>query len=672
MNPNYTDTGSLNPGNSQNDVNPHTMRNFNTFPMSYEHSLTARFGDVTPFFVFESEPKDKVPFSSFHEMISDVVPSVTYSKIRMMKDYFSVPYKAILPNTWDLIYANPTHGDDVPEDAICTIPDFLGYLKDIKESCPYAEADPYQPDDYSHSVTRLIKWFFILESFFDDGSLPSLMGCKLAKYFTGPGSWITFSYYFLESLYKVFDHSIQYNITSGINIYTEDSDRRLTISYSDWNLDSAISFRRCLEFMRDNEDFYLYNFTFSQTIASDSDSVLNTIFKLGDSYGVDNSNIPINFSRIIAYQLAYFHFMTNDSVDFIYSADLYRNMMYGFVSSWANSNTNTLFFNYNGSLIQYDVFSGRFLKTAFERCKVYLSSVVDLGPLDTNSNRHGYFYLRGLTALRKSLKYGDYFTGSRPSPLAVGDVNAPVTSSGVSAIDITKNILMQRFLNAVNKTGRKMSDYLRSIRGANTMPLLTDPKFLARDIISIGSQQIENTGAEQGNIVSLLRSEQSKYAFEVDTEDPTIIIGVISFDVPRVYTKTIDRQFFISDRFDMFNPYMQNIGDQEIYLAEKTRGGLVPFSYTLRHMEFKQRYNIASGGFVDNLPTYLFIADNAYGEDGNYDNLSPDFIRSHNTELDRFFPSLNGFALSQYYHFKFKFVNECSPNRNMEYSPTIL
>lgn len=638
------------------------MRNFNTFPMTYDHGVTVRFGDVTPFFVFESEPKDKVPFSSFHEMISDVVPSVTYSRIRMMKDYFSVPFKAILPNTWDLIYVNPTQGDDVPNDAICTVPLFLTKLNYIFSNMP---VKPTEGPDYSSYVTRLIKWFIFLESFFDDGSLFSLLGCKLAKYFRG--GWINFSYRFLNSLYDLVDLSIKFQLDLKIN--TEDSDRNLTISLSDWNANKAISFRRVLEFMRDNDDF-----DFTSFFLNDTDLVrdaIDSLWNSKDGFSIDVQDFPINFSRVIAYQLAYFHFMTNDKVDFIYSASLYRDMMYSFVGSWSGSPASRLFFSYNGSLVPYDVFSGKFIAEALNGVNSYFNNIGSM-PYYSSPDRNKYYYIRGLTAIRKSLKYGDYFTGSRPSPLAVGDVNAPVTGDGVSAIDITKNIMMQRFLNAVNKTGRKMSDYLKSIRGANTMPLLTDPKFLARDTVIIGSQQVENTSENQGNIVSLLRSEQSRYAFEVDTEDPTIILGVCSFDVPRVYTKTIDRQFFIKDRFDMFNPYMQNIGDQEIYVAEKLAGGLTPFSYTLRHMEFKQRYHIASGGFVDDLPTYLFIADNAYGEDLEYDNLSPEFIRSHNTELDRFFPSLSGFGLSQYYHFKFKFINESNPNRNMEYSPTIL
>ena len=43
--------------------------------------------------------------------------------MKMNKDYFFVPYDAILPNSWQKIYRNPSQCDDVPNDANTVIGD---------------------------------------------------------------------------------------------------------------------------------------------------------------------------------------------------------------------------------------------------------------------------------------------------------------------------------------------------------------------------------------------------------------------------------------------------------------------------------------------------------------------------------------------------------------------
>ena len=689
MNPNYNDGKALKPSNPQNEVNPRTFHSHNTFPMSYKHPLTARYGDVTPFYVFEAEPLDKVPFGSIHEVLSDPLKSVNFSDIRMIKDYFSVPFKAIMPNTWDLWYVPPTQGDDVPSDVGCFFSNPLSYFRVGNTDYPVLHywrnpASDILPlvgsDDYN--LSRLLTWlwksYILNEFFFDDGSLLSLMGCKLSKYWRKAelptydliSTWYSDSSNFFERFLSLISIAIGKGVF--IQIYTLEEDMKtFTVSPNEFNSNQSLYFRRIIEFLRDNPHSY---FMFPCNIVlQDLDEIYSDFPVVGGCH--ISHNMPINISRLIAYQLSYFHFMTNDKVDFIYSADLYRNTMMGLVLK-SQISSSSLSFDYNGLSYQYDVFSNRYLDNILNKVGQPVNLEDDFSNIDIDFPEffYSFIYLSEIFTIRKSLKYGDYFTGARPRPLAVGDVFAPVTGSGVSAIDMTENILLARFKNAINKTGRKISDFMKSIRGSQTMPLLTDPKFLARDSVQIGMQEVENTTSQnQGKLVSILRSNQSRFGFEVDIEDPCIIIGVVSFDVPLAYSKTIDRQFFVTDRMDMFQPYMQNIGDQEIYAAEKNLGGLdSAFAYTLRHMEYKQRFDVVSGGFVDDLKEMYFVADNIDGNDMEYLNISPEFIRTHNTDFDRYFPVLYGYSPCQYYHFKIKFVNQTNPNRNMEFSPTIL
>lgn len=663
MNPNYLDAGAINPSNPQNEVSPRVMRTHNTFPMSYQHALTARFGDVTPFFVFDADAKDRVPFSSFHELRSYTLSSQFLDKLSMHKTYFSVPYQSIMPNTWDLFYTPPLKGDDVPSDVAPSISNLLslcnGILSNFKEVS-------YAPEELIY-ITQNLRIFFLLEAIFSDASIMSLFGCKLSKYFryiddtedkVPHGAFEKFSIEFLNSFREFItypdsldDVYITFS-TDDDSVYFKYYINRTELSY----------FRSLIEWLRSHPDFYVSLVPVDIGGSWNPDLLVDSF----QGFRIDTTSIPISFARPVAYQLSYVQFLVNDKVDDIYSADLYRDMMLGLVGSILDSSgfsIDGLFFTYNGNKVPYDFCSGKFIELALDS----LSATIDC-----DFSPH-YVYLMELLSIRKSLKYGDYFTGSRVAPLAIGDVTAPVVGNGVSAIEMTKMTLAQRFLNAVNKTGRKLSDYMKEIRGSEIMPNSDNPKFLARDTSAVGTMEVENTSENQGNVVTLLRAEQSKYSFEAEIDSPSIILGVVEFSIPRMYSKTIDRFFFKKEREDMFNPYFQNIGDQEIFVAEKTRGGMTPFAYTLRHMEYKQRYNVASGGVVDYLPGWFFIADNKDAEDTtDFRNISPDFIRSHNTEFDRFYSSLTGFTLASYFHFILRFVNECNPNRNMEYSPTIL
>lgn len=655
-----SDKGAITPGMPQNEANPNNFRSFNTFPMSYDHKLTCRYGDITPFFVFDSWSDDKVPFASWHDFRNYTMSSVFQERLKMYKDYFLVPMKAILPRAWDYYIANPNQLEDIPDDAApwissTTIKAFwqqysLFYNSDYRTRL-------INEFDFQSVLSLYVKYTILIENVFSDGGLLSYLGCKLSKYISSPND----AGYTLESYLSFFYEQLKKFISENVvrlyiphlyrNYYLDDD-----FDYP--NNPDYVTFHKFIELMRENSDFEL--------VCSDESASNLTLWNdlpLRISNYIDT--LSVNVSRLGAYQISCAHFMTNDKVDSIYSADLYRSMLetdYLAVNPIAT-------YTMNGVTHLYDVLSQRVLDWAFGVSQYNLTTAEIMDHLTEKIN-----YLYHLTSYRKSLKFGNYFTGSRTRPLAVGDVNAPVVDNSVSAIDITKNIAMQRFLNAVNKTGRKISEYSRKIIGGYVQPVDTDPKFLARDSIAIGSQEVENTSnTNTGKIVTNLRSEQSKFAFECEVSLPSIILGLVSFECKPTYSRTIDRHFFHKDRFDLFNSYFQNIGDQEIYRGEKGLGtARTPFAYQLRHMEYKQRYSIASGGYVDYLPSWSFIVDNPAGSEKGDLNLTSDFIRSSNSDFDRFYTSLTGYTLSSYFHFNIWFINECTPLRNMEFSPTIL
>ena len=240
---------------------------------------------------------------------------------------------------------------------------------------------------------------------------------------------------------------------------------------------------------------------------------------------------------------------------------------------------------------------------------------------------------------------------------------------------------MQRFLNSVNRIGRKFENYLEGIFGGSKVKYdFHNPQFLAHVQDTAYAVEVENTGESQmkdpNSVTSVVKSNNARFAFEFTPDRPSIIIGVEYFDIARNYVHQMDRQLFAVDRFDRFLPEMQYIGDQEVYGAELSMDNKADtFGYQLRYAEYKQRLNVAVGGFVENLPGYIFKAnEDKYAH--HYDNgevrLSPYYIRSHPFELDGFYVSLTGYSPASYFHFIVKAHNDMTATRNMAQTPTIL
>ena len=219
----------------------------------------------------------------------------------------------------------------------------------------------------------------------------------------------------------------------------------------------------------------------------------------------------------------------------------------------------------------------------------------------------------------------------------------------------------------------------------NSRETVTDTAALSkmrsalRDVDDIKGFEVNNTSAEQFDVgmpnttTSQLRSADNRHIFEIEIDEPCYLIGINSYETPRIYSMTLDRFAMHHDRYDDFIPQMQYIGDQDIMASEinSLRKVETPYAYTLRYMEYKLRYSYASGGFIKALPSWAFITDN---EDGNppSDVINPNFIRSSPSEFDRFYKSLTGFSLGNYFHFIVAHTNVTSPSRKMEYTPEIL
>lgn len=642
-NTNDSPNNATQPAKAVSDSQVFVNRNRNTFDLSYFNYKTQRFGQYEPFFVMEGVPGDTIPLSSSHNVRSLPMKSPFLSSLTLSKDYFMVPMQAILPNTWEMIYANPASGDDVPDDANCIMEFFrISFLANLGSSTSISSASQ-------------LKIPFILESVFSSASLPCQLGFSLQE--TLKDKTTSFDFFFNSFIEGLYDYT-NFSVT-----FTFPDNSQTTISLSE------VPHSVFVDFIRQN---YIYITQVSEK--SISLSPIQSWFTANDYFLQVWDSIKFNISRILAYQLACKQFYVNTKIDPIYNAQIYRDNFFYLLKNLMTALGYTLSyesFTRNGINVPYDFFSAHYLN------KLWPSNPPATTDAIVDAYADIYYYL---FSFNRVLKFGDYFTSSRTQPLGTdvnGEMNAPVVGEKVAAIDMSKSIVMQRFLNNVVKLGNDFGEYLRGIFGREPSPDYHFPKFIAHQEFDVSGFEVANqTNTDQGSMVTNLQSGSDKYAFEVTIDMPCILLGISNFNCPRLYGNARPRFLFHKDRFDMFNPMLQYIGDQpvkRIELNTDSEGENEVFGYNSRNSEYKQSFSVASGGFLYELPSWSFIAD--FGPD--YAAIpsahqGPEFIRVYPFEFDRFFTSLSGLSLSQAFHFIVVYNNKVMASRPMAVNPSIL
>lgn len=669
------------PNNKLNDAAPAVRHTFNRFNNGYKHYTSASYGEYTPFFNQICNPADSKKFKSVSQVRTLSLKSPLYSQVKMNKDYFFVPYDAILPNSWQKIYRNPSQGDDVPADANTVIPDvrvlFQFATTFVDRVKKFLDSSTEINDLLLAPIGKFIYLAFpLMDAFFSSGGLLSRLGYNNnhSVVFQLGGHFYPTWDRCAEVLYPMlFPDGAGFRFdfpTGGVGYSFTISNEANFIVNADYPNIMSISGRDALSFMRYYPDNIMSNaqafLSFLKTVrtksAANTQFVVTSLLK---SDSLDSKNFVFNYDQCVAYNLCCAQFYTNGNVDSVYNAELYRDALGSYVKLF-NEAFDT--YSYNGINVLYDVASGHYMSLAFEKATS--------GTSTPDAYVAALSYLRNIFCIQNSLKYGDYFTGSHTRPLAVGDVTAPVVGEQVSAVDITKAIAYQRFLNVVVKLKNSFADYLRSLFGSLPAPDYHEAKFVSHSEGSVDGFEVANTtGSDQGNLVTLLHSVKENFEFELQVDMPGISLGIVSFVASRAYCQTRDRMFMREDRYDMFNPMLQTIGDQPIYGMEKSPLYTTPFGYVQRYMEYKQRYNVASGAFDDVLRTYCIICDSPHASSNALELLSPNVnpvsIRLTPRELDRFFTSV-AWSYGNSFHFICEFDNQCDDVREADYAPSIL
>lgn len=718
----------------------HNRSRFND-SLSYRKAFTARFGEYVPSFEMNGVPSDTISVNS-HDLIDSLSLKAPFKgTIRKIKESFSVPYMAILPMNWDLIYTQPSNGDDVPVDSNCVLQNFPQFMSTfwnnvyslVSSSVSGWASTPTLAVDGTPTINLMLKAAILGEYVYSNGSLLNLCGYKAGAqwhfkksvtfYPTGdsdnPFYPVSYDLWFDNVMRLVFSNILEFQLNvpvgSGFERYKI---RSITASGEApvGDPDFYCNFRFFLEKIRENPASYIdsivlasgttesvYMTHLGSMVGSGTTGLFepNAVFfylpqdNLDPEDFTDMSSKNLNLSRLLAYQIVCAHFYSNSSIDVVYSAELYRSYVhYLFRQTGTNpANVYERQFVWNGMEKLYDFLSEYYLSrqlylqknaTAYNNPNDVLSPTIANLTDSTDSLYLGYMSrlatFAAIFGFRKSLRFGDYFVGSRPRPLAPINTDVSVNNNMVSVIDITRNIQSQRFGNSVMRSRQKIEDYVKAMFGKSPAPDYHNPFFLSREVEAIYGDEVQNTGAAQNvqanSRTALFASSAGRFTFTFHNDDmhPCIYLQIISFDVKRCYTRSVERQFLELSRYDMFNPDFQYIGDQPVYGIELGYhyGASIParFAYQSRDMEYKQRFDVASGGFVENLPGWLLTDKLREFYQPNV--LNPDFIRSFSCELDQFYLSLTGFSNGSYFHFAIITDNNVDATRPMAVDPQIL
>lgn len=684
INPSYTKTGGANkataPKAPQNVETVIVPKTHNPFDRTHTFFTTEEYGSYNPFYIEEVTGGDYAPVNPRCEVRSESFNTPLMTPIKKAYDLFYVPFFAILPRTWEYIYTNPTQGDDVPDDAFCYIPNFKQTLSDLLNNWIYSISRNSASNTLQDTLKVFTQFIFFFEMFCSTGSLLFRMKYKLSPTIVINDG--TYAGHHTADAY--IDHALSFlanNVAVTLNYGTSTSRtfyfNENTVANGAYSGLSKVTKGELISILR--QSYSMPNTSVFTSLSKTDESIFDGIvdllgasFDFGSTGTSEDDAYNYNFAPQIAYNLAVAQYYNNPSVDYIYSAELYSQAIFGLMIDNNVIQLQDLTFTRNGHTVYYDIFSGHFIQKLFAYATTYFS---------TNSTLNATYkslvsIFTNIWSIQNTLKYGDYFVGAKPRALAIGDTKIAVNNGAVEAVDVARQLLMTKYLHACNKLSQDFEEQYETMTGQQVPPDFHYPHFIQHSEQNISGYEVSNTTSEDlGNQVTRMNSTGDGVSATISIDLPGYVLGISSFYMPRTYCRTKDRMYFRSNRFDFFQQMLQNLGDQEVFQMERDEYAVGTFGYQGRNEEYKQTYNHAAGAFCDILRSWAYIADDAESLGYKLDRgltISPEYIRCNPAEFDRFLPVTPYYSLGHKFHFICRYDINQTFNRQMIPSPTIL
>lgn len=709
--------------NQLNDPQFENSQGYFPYDLTHQEVMTPLFGLGTPSMCVHTIPGDRVVLQDNAKVVLNQIDGNFLNQLNMYKDCFFVPLRSVFPINYEKLMTNPTKGQDIPNSALPQVPfnkfvfDFIygdqnqvvqssGDQFDISSTIKslyidYLTLIPDYPLEENQSRSMVADFFIsrmtMLATILSRGQLLDYLGYCIddgrSSSLLRPTNSV-FQEHIDDFFNKLADYALE-GVTAqtpGYINYSEPDLRNSVYEVDNW--DRTLSFTDKPTFRQALNDILekgaYFQFVDRHIESNIGVSLINALIELHTDIvnifipidDIDYSNYVtsinvvsnpfqvshISLTPLLAYQQVIAQYYTNDRVDNIFNSQLYmqalRAVMYPSILDFSSEPT----FTFNGVSTEYDYISaGGF----------YYSLLYNPTGVNNGVTGRQYVFASMLFLLRRTLRYGDKFTTSRPNMLAVGDLSIPVENGMVSPIDVTQNLLKQRYLNAANYLGSGFLKQFEGIHGVRPSDTDTFPRFVGHRLTKLQNQLTNNTADEQGkqttNIAGYVGDE---LAYDIFVDDFGILIDIVSFDTMPIYTSGIDATFHLSDRFDYFNPMLQNIGDQPLFASElfgdpSYRNRI--FGYHMRNSEYKYKVSKAHGALVNDLPSFLMkYPVNKFLSADTLAHIDPEFIRDKPVYLDPVIPDRTGVSPAQYYHFIVDVTNVVQTARKMQAQPPVL
>lgn len=679
------------------------------FDLSHRVCSTDVYGRVQPFLHFEAIRGDEITFGANTTLRSLTLQTPQMSKIYEQKDFFAVPMQAILPFNWDLIETQPVTGDDVNSNLVsCALPFNPSSEPDIPLfSTPTGIGSSVKAGYY---MLRL----FLCNLLFSDDSVAKRLGYNFSS------SIYRISFKTQDNVIHVFDNWDEFldsfidALITGANMFklpgvTDEefyNGDLKSIEVPCYSLANSILNNSTFiirgydkkglirDWLRCYTNDYVYRYSAGSNFDFTSfDSGASVLFESVEvSFGsVANDGKPVylNLGYALAYQIVCSHYYTNDKIDYITTADLYRSNLLALLLAIPQFSES--YFTWNGVRKRYDYCSGHYLNFVFNsQARVFSPSTFTLAQV--NAFYPAFAYIQAIFGYHRSLRFEDKLVNARKTPYSLGpSMEVTVQDNKANVVDITASIQAQRFRNLINKVGRSAKEQSGKLFGVSVAYDYHDPSYLGKFRREANIYETENTANVQftapNNITSNIRLTSSGKGVHYEFDRTTLVIGITSYDMSRVYTDAMDRSILHINRFDYFLPQFQHIGDQQIpacslSLDTGDYGAFNAFGYEVRNGEYKSILDTCVGGFRKYLKTWLnmykpvqsitVLSASSISSVTRFSPISSDFIRSYPAELDRFFLSLQHNTDCGSFHFIVENFNIVNANRPIIMNPQIL
>lgn len=191
-----------------------------------------------------------------------------------------------------------------------------------------------------------------------------------------------------------------------------------------------------------------------------------------------------------------------------------------------------------------------------------------------------------------------------------------VVNASFTINDLRLASSIQRLREAMARAGHRYKETIMSLFNQNTPDYRLDrPEFIASETIPVQISDIPQTSSTissgvdasaQGQLAGKGVAYGSNNGFKYHCQEHGFIITLATVIPRSTYQDGLSRMFTRMDRYDYYNPYFENLGEQEILNKEVFLSGNEEldnetFGYAPRYSEYKYMPSTVHGDFRDTL-----------------------------------------------------------------------